>query len=147
MKEFLHFYRWGMEVKLNMAIYTIALIFFKSIVALTQGESSVNIWLMLEMLLVSFAFAILQYALFPGDRTLPRRELAIRTAVWAVCGNVLYAGGAVAFGWFAGVPLWGAAVLALVLEGGLWAMWFGDQVARRRDTKTLNDKLRSYQQE
>ena len=146
MKEFLRFYRWGMEVKLYMSIYTLALVFFRGIVAVLQGEDSVNVWIMLEMLLVSFAFACAQYVLLPVGQTFERPERRRRTVVWTVLGNLLFLGGAAVFRWFPGLPGWGTAVLVAMLELGLLAMWFGDQVARRRDTQALNEGLRRFQE-
>ena len=147
MKDFLRFYRWGMEVKLYMSIYTLALVFFRGIVAVLQGENSVNVWIMLEMMLVSFVFACAQYVLLPAGRTFERPERRRRTVVWALLGNALCLGGAAVFRWFPGIPAWGTAVLVAMLELGLFAMWFGDQVARRRDTQALNKKLRQFQNE
>ena len=68
-------------------------------------------------------------------------------SVWVVCANVLYIGGALVFGWFPGVPLWGDILLILLLECGLAAIWFGEQVACWRDTRALNRSLRKFQQE
>ena len=64
-----------------------------------------------------------------------------------VCANVLYIGSALVFGWFPGVPLWGNIVLVAMLEVSLWAIWFGEQVARWRDTRALSRSLRKFQQE
>lgn len=133
MREFLRFYGWGLEVKRNMALYTLALIFFKGIVVLIQGGDSLGIWMMLQMMLACFALAVVQYALLSADCSLPRRQARCRTAVWAVCGNVLIAGGAVVFHWFVGVSPLGGAILLLLLEVMLFAMWYGERVACRRD--------------
>ena len=93
----------------------------------------------------SLLLASAETALFPGglDQLQPRG----RTAVWIVLGNLLYVGGSLAFGWFRGIPLWGGAVLVLILEAGFFAMWFGINVAMQADTADLNRRLRQYQQE
>lgn len=147
MREFWSFYRWGLNMKSHMAIYTVALIFFKSIVNLTQGSDAVSIWTMLQMLLISMAFATCEVYLFPEDKELSVSAVKRRTICWAVLGNVLIVGGAMIFKWFEGVPAWASGVLALLLESSLLAMWLGIHVARRKDTEHLNKNLRSYQQE
>ena len=143
MKGFLHFYSWGMEVKLYMSIYTAAAVFFRGITEVLQGRYSISVWVLLEMLLVSFVFAAIQYAVLPAGNWSSKKGLA----VWVVCANVLYIGGALVFGWFPGVPLWGDILLMVLLECGLVAVWFGEQVACWRDTRALNRSLRKFQQE
>ena len=143
MKGFLHFYSWGMEVKLYMSIYTAAVVFFQGITEVLQGRYSISVWVLLEMLLVSFSFAAIQYAVLPAGNWTSKKGLA----VWVISANVLYIGGALVFGWFPGVPLWGDILLIAMLECGLWAVWFGEQVACWRDTRALNRSLRQFQQE
>ena len=143
MKGFLHFYSWGMEVKLYMSIYTAAVVFFQGITEVLQGRYSISVWVLLEMLLVSFGFAAIQYVVLPAGNWTSKRGLA----AWAVSANVLYIGGALVFGWFPGVPLWGDILLIAMLECGLWAVWFGEQVACCRDTRALNRSLRQFQEE
>ena len=143
MKGFLHFYSWGMEVKLYMSIYTAAAVFFQGITEVLQGRYSISVWVLLEMLLVSFGFAAIQYAVLPAGNWTSKKGLA----VWVVSANVLYIGGALVFGWFPGVPLWGDILLIAMLECGLWAVWFGEQVACWRDTQALNRSLRQFQEE
>ena len=143
MKGFLHFYSWGMEVKLYMSIYTAAVVFFQGITEVLQGRYSISVWVLLEMLLVSFGFAAIQYAVLPAGNWTSKKGLA----VWVISANVLYIGGALVFGWFPGVPLWGDILLIAMLECGLWAVWFGEQVACWRDTRALNRSLRQFQEE
>ena len=143
MKGFLHFYSWGMEVKLYMSIYTAAVVFFQGITEVLQGRYSISVWVLLEMLLVSFGFAAIQYVVLPAGNWTSKKGLA----AWAVSANVLYIGGALVFGWFPGVPLWGDILLILLLECGLAAIWFGEQVACWRDTRALNRSLRQFQEE
>ena len=142
MKQFLRFYAWGMEVKLYMSIYTAAIVAFQAITEALQGRFAVNVWIMLEMLLVSFVFAAIQYVILPAGEWSSRGRLA----AWAVCANVLYIGSALVFGWFPGVPLWGNIVLVAMLEVSLWAIWFGEQVACWRDTRVLNRRLQKFQE-
>ena len=142
MKQFLRFYAWGVEVKLYMSIYTAAAVFFQGITEVLQGRYTISVWMLLEMLLVSFVFAAIQYAVLPVGSWNSKKGLA----VWAVSANMLYIGGTLVFGWFPGVPLWGDILLILLLECGLAAIWFGEQVACWRDTKLLNRSLQKFQE-
>lgn len=145
MNGFLRWYRWGLQMKYHMGIYTVGLIFCKGVVNALQGEYTVDSRTMLEMLVASLLLASAETALFPGglDRPQPKG----RTAIWVVLGNLLYVGGSLLFGWFKGIPLWGGLVLVLILEAGFFAMWYGINVAMQADTADLNRRLRKYQQE
>ena len=68
MGEFIRFYSWGLSMKFHMAVYTLALVFFKAIFNALAGEGSVSSLTMLQMLLVSMAVAILESFLFPEGR-------------------------------------------------------------------------------
>ena len=42
MGEFIRFYSWGLSMKFHMAVYTLALVFFKAIFNALAGEGSVS---------------------------------------------------------------------------------------------------------
>ncbi|WP_295580289.1 hypothetical protein [uncultured Oscillibacter sp.] len=146
MSEFLQAYRWGMDVKRYMGLYFLSLVGVRGAVSLLQGSGQMAVWTVFQMMAACLLLALAEMPLFP-DRELSRRALAGRTAAWAALANGLFAGGGLALGWFSGVPLWGGAVLAALLELGLLAVWVGRHAARRRDTRTLNENLRQFQGE
>ena len=141
MKQFLRFYAWGVEVKLYMSIYTAAVVFFQGITEVLQGRYTISVWVLLEMLLVSFAFAAIQYAVLPAGQWSSKARLA----AWAACANVLYIGSALGFGWFRGIPVWGGIVLIVILEAALVAMYYALWLQQHWDTEDLNRSLKAYQ--
>lgn len=145
MKEFLKFYRWGLNTKFHMAIYAIALLFFASITQLFLGGDSIKILVIFEMVVVSFIVAIIESACFPLDKDLNKKQLINRTIVWSICSNLLFIISAVVFEWFVGIPTWAAISLLVILEGGLAAMWFGMRIVQKLDTKELNRGLQNFQ--
>ena len=145
MKKYLRFYRWGMRVKLHMAIYTAALLMLKCVVGLIQRERSVEMLVMLEMLLVSFAVAIAERLCFPLSKDLSAGGMKARTFIWAACAHAAFIGFSVGFGWFAGLPGWVYLLLILFLEFVLIAMWVGINLAEKLDTSELNSGLKDYQ--
>lgn len=100
MGEFIRFYSWGLSMKFHMAVYTLALVFFKAIFNALAGEGSVSSLTMLQMLLVSMAVAILESFLFPEGRELEPSALRVRTVWWGLLCNLGFVGGALALGWF-----------------------------------------------
>lgn len=145
MRAFFHAYGFGMQLKLHMALYAIAMLFCKCVVSLLMGEAAVEVSTILEMIVVAFVFAIVEALLFPTGIVFARSVLGFRSLIWVAICNLLFAGGAMVFHWFEGIPLWGAWVLLFVLELGLGAMWFGTHVVLRIQTAELNRSLHNYQ--
>ena len=142
MNTYLKFYRWAMGMKLRMGLYTVAAVFFKALWNLSQGNPQVDSRDLLTLWIASTAFAMVESAILPGGGLPSTRG---RNCLWVLTANVIFCGGAMAMKWFEGISHLGAAGLVLVLELILWAMWFGDNVAMRMDTKALNDGLRRFQ--
>lgn len=141
MKTYLRIYRWSMQMKLHMALYTFVTVFFKIICNLLQGSRQVSIADLATIWLVSLAFAMLETAIFPEKAACTRG----RSLLWLAAGNLCFIGGAVLFGWFQGVPVWGGVLLILLLELCLGLMWFGDRFVLKMDTTQLNQALQHYQ--
>ena len=142
MKTYLRLYRWSMQMKLHMALYTFAAVFFKIICNLLQGSRQVSIVDLATIWLVSLVFAILETVLFPENAPCTKG----RSLLWLAAANLCFVGGALLFGWFQGVPVWGGALLILGLELGLGMMWFGDRFVLKMETAQLNEQLLRYQQ-
>ena len=145
MEYFNRFYLWGVKMKYHMGIYTVAGIFFKAICNALQGVYSVDSLTMLQMLVVSMVFASAETAIFPEGK--PLGDSLWRTVLWAVLANVLFLGGALGFGWFRGIPVWGGALLVVILEGAMAAMLYAMWLEKRWDTKNLNRSLQKFQEE
>lgn len=141
MKTYLRIYRWSMQMKLRMGLYTFTAIFLKMVCNLLMGVNSIPIRELLTMWLTCLLFAVLESAIFPENSECTGARTALRLAA----GNLCFIGGAVLFGWFAGVPVWGSVILVLFLELGLGLMWFGDRFVLKMDSAELTKQLRQYQ--
>lgn len=145
MSGFNRFYLWGLKMKYHMGIYTVAGIFFKAIVNALQGVYSVDILTMLEMLVVSMVFASAETVIFPEAH--PFGDSKGRILLWAVLANVAFLGGALGFGWFRGIPVWGGVILVVILEVAMFAMWYAMWLEKKWDTQNLNRNLKKFQSE
>lgn len=145
MRGFFRFYGWGMQMKLHMGIYAVAMLFIKCFVCIFMGEESIEVRTVLEMIILAMIFAIIESALFPTGIILAKSVLGFRSLMWVAICNLLFAGGAMVFHWFDNIPVWGSWVLLFILEIGLAAMWFGSHVVLRIQTAELNKSLRKYQ--
>ena len=67
MKTYLSIYRWSMQMKLHMALYTFVTIFLKAVCSLLQGVSSLPIMDIATMWLVSLVFAMIESAIYPEN--------------------------------------------------------------------------------
>ena len=141
MSGFNRFYLWGLKMKYHMGLYTVAGVFFKAIFNALQGVYTVDILTMLQMLVVSMVFASAETAIFTEEH--PFGDSKGRMLLWAVLANAAFLGGAVGFGWFRGIPVWGGIVLIVILEGAMIAMW----LERKWDTRDLNRNLKKFQGE
>ena len=145
MNGFNRFYLWGVKMKYHMSIYTVAGIFFKAVVNALQGVYTVDTLTMLQMLVVSMVFASAETTIFPDNH--PFGDSRGRVILWAVLANVLFLGGALGFGWFRGIPIWGGVILTVILEGAMAAMWYAMWLERKWDTRDLNRNLKKFQSE
>ena len=141
MKRFLALYRWAMQMKLRMGIYTLALLLRKMAWNAIQGVNYVLSLEIVGMWIACLIFAMVETAILPQGKT----PTPVRTVAWVLVGNVIFWGGSLWLGWFVGVPFWGGVALVLLLQAGLAAMWFGDHVAMRADSAVLNRQLRAFQ--
>lgn len=133
MKTYLRLYRWSMQMKLYMSLYTFAAIFLKAICSLLHGVHAIAIMDLLTIWLTCLLFAIVESAIFPKDCEYSR----VRSALWFAAANICFIGGALVFDWFSGVPVWGAVLLIIVLELGLGMTWFGDRFVLKTDSTQL----------
>lgn len=141
MNRFLGLYRWAMQMKLRMGIYTLALLLCKMAWNAIQGVNYVLSLEIVGMWIACLIFAMVETVILPQGKN----PTPLRTVAWVLVGNGIFWGGSVWLGWFAGGPFWGGALLVLLLEAGLAAMWFGDHVAMRADSAVLNRQLRAFQ--
>ena len=145
MSGFNRFYLWGLKMKYHMGIYTVAGVFFKAIVNALQGVYTVDTLTMLQMLVLSMLFACAESAIFPEGMAFG--DSKGRIALWAVLANVVFIGGALGFGWFRGIPVWGGIVLTVILEVAMFAMWYAMWLEKKWDTRDLNRNLKKFQGE
>ena len=145
MNGFNRFYLWGLKMKYHMSTYTVAGIFFKAIVNALQGVYSVDSLTMLQMLVVSMLFASAETAIFPEGKAFG--DSLGRTVLWGVLANIAFLGGALGFGWFRGIPVWGGVLLVVILEGAMVAMWYAMWLEKKWDTRNLNRNLKKFQGE
>lgn len=145
MNGFNRFYLWGLKMKYHMSTYTVAGIFFKAIVNALQGVYSVDSLTMLQMLVVSMLFASAETAIFPEGKAFG--DSLGRTVLCGVLANIAFLGGALGFGWFRGIPVWGGVLLVVILEGAMVAMWYAMWLERKWDTRDLNRNLKKFQGE
>ena len=89
MKTYLRLYRWSMQMKLHMALYTFAAVFFKIICNLLQGSRQVSIVDLATIWLVSLVFAILETVLFPENAPCTKG----RSLLWLAAANLCFVGG------------------------------------------------------
>ncbi|GAA0070894.1 hypothetical protein UT300003_24180 [Clostridium sardiniense] len=144
-RNFNDFYKLGTTIKLKASLYTIGILFFVCICNLFLGSTSVNIFNIFEIFIVSFIVAIIEFACFYNYDDLDKRTQNRNTAVWALLANILFISSAFIFNWFVGITPWAAFLLLFILEAGLIALRYSIYVITKADTKNLNEGLKKFQ--
>lgn len=144
-RNFNNFYKLGTTIKLKASLYTIGILFFVCICNLFLGNTSVNIFNIFEIFIVSFIVAIIEFACFYNYDDLDKKTRNRNTAIWAISANILFISSAFIFNWFIGIKPWAVFLLLLVLEGGLLALRYSIYLINKADTKSLNEGLKKFQ--
>lgn len=145
MNYFYRFYRWGLNMKFFMAIYFVAALAIYSVESLILGVKTVNIFFMLEMLLVYYGTAVVQKIILPDNSFSKNPVLKTRAVLWFFVSVLISAMAAYLFPWFQDFPSWAPIVYILFMTAGFIAMWAGILIIHQIDTKKLNEKLNHYQ--
>lgn len=145
MKEFQKFYVWGLNTKQYMGLYFSAIVFFAGIVTALYGGNSLRLTTLLQILLTSFAAAVLQSCLLPDSTDFSKKTFFGRSIFWMLSSSALVLVVSLVGGWFADLPAWCPWLLALFMLGGFTAMLWGIKLEQNADTLRLNDSLKRYQ--
>lgn len=125
MNKFVKFYKNCMNMKLHISIYSIALLIIICIARIFHGINSIDINLVFQVIIVSFVLGIIDINCFPPYKKIDKNQFIFNTIVWAGCANFLFIPSAIVFEWFTGVTIFGAILLLLILQIGLFAIWYG----------------------
>lgn len=146
MKGFKKFYVWGMNAKLFMSIYFVAVVFLTGVITALSGGDSIGLLVLLEMLGVCAAIAVLQCVLLNDQTDYSRGILFGRSVLWLGVSVVLTVGAALLFQWFSGLPAWCPYVLGAFMLFGLSASLAGLKFEQDADTVRLNADLTRYKE-
>ena len=146
MKFFKRFYVWGMNAKLFMSIYFVAMAFLTGITIAFSGGESVKLLTLLQMLLVCMAIAVLQCVLLDDKTDYSKGIFFMRSVIWLAASTVLTVGAALLFGWFAGLLPACPWILGAFMLCGLSASLFGLKCEQDADSVKLNAHLKAFKE-
>ncbi|MBC7959783.1 MAG: hypothetical protein H7X94_07945 [Vallitaleaceae bacterium] len=146
MRKFAKLYKWELNNELYASIYFAAMLSIYCIEVLLHGERSVDIFVMLQMIIVCYFIALVQWRIFSEDTSYRGRSLILRTVVWYGISMVLLVGACLAFQWFKDLQPWAMWVFIACMELCFFLIWLGIQVFNKMDTKQLNNLLSHYQE-
>lgn len=147
MKGFLRYYKWELNNELFASIYFVALLSMYSIVILLDGKRSIDIFIMLEMLIVCYAISILQQIVFSDNHNYSTKSLIIRTVIWFLFSMFLVLISSILFHWFRELQTWALGAFMAFMAIFLIALWVGIHIANKIDTNKLNNMLINYQEQ
>lgn len=145
MKEFQKFYLWGMNTKFYMGLYFSAMVFLGGLLVVLFGGDSLRIITLLQMLLLSFAIALVQVWVLPDSVDFSRGILFGRSICWLLFSAAAVAAVSAFGGWFQGLPSWCPLLMGGFMLFGGGAMLVGLKLEQEADTVHLNAALEEYQ--
>ncbi|NEU03723.1 hypothetical protein [Clostridium senegalense] len=145
MNTFNKFYKFGSQVKPKMALYSLGIVFFISVVNLIKGVTTVSIFTLLETCIVAFIVALIEHFSFKNYDILSKDKKRKNTILWTVVTNILIVGAAIIFKWFPIIEPWLGVLLFIILQCAIIAMRYSIYVMNLVDTNDLNNKLKKYQ--
>ena len=145
MKKLLKLYKWELNNELYASIYFAAMLSIYGLEVLLHGERSVDIFIMLEMLIVCYTIALIQKIIFTDHSNYTGKSLIVRTSVWLVISVILVLVASLLFDWFSNLQSWSRGVFVATMTLCFVMIWVGIHIANKIDTKHLNNMLSNYQ--
>ena len=144
MEDFKKFYVWGMNAKLYMGIYFAALVFLSGLLLVLYGVFTLSLYTLLQMLILSFAIALLQVWVLPISTDLSRGIFCVRSLLWLLFAHLCTGFCSMGFQWFSDLPPFLNWLLAVLMFLGCAATLLGLKFEQEADTTKLNDQLRRH---
>lgn len=146
MKKIAKLYKWELNNELYASIYFAAMLSIYSIEVLIHGESSVEIFVMLEMLIMCYIIALVQRKIFSDGSSYSGKPLVIRTLLWHGFSISVVIVSSFVFNWFEHLQPWAMGVFIANMMLCFILVWIGIHIVNKIDSKHLNDLLSHYQE-
>lgn len=146
MKKFARLYKWELNNELYASIYFAAMLSIYSIEVLLHGERSVDIFIMLQMIIVCYIITLFQRKVFSDDSRYSGKSLVIRTLLWYGFSISMVVVSCFVFNWFEHLQSWAMGVFIAVMLLCFILVWIGLHFLNKIDTKHLNELLSHYQE-
>ncbi|MBC8060529.1 MAG: hypothetical protein H7Y18_07675 [Clostridiaceae bacterium] len=146
MKKIAKLYKWEFNNELYASIYFVTMLGIYSIEVLLNGERSIDIFIMLEMLCVCYIIAIIQRKVFSESSRNMERFMKLRTLLWYGLSSFVLVLSCFVFNWFEYLQSWAMGVFIVSMVIGFVFIWIGIRIINKIDTKHLNDLLSNYQE-
>lgn len=125
MKKISRLYKYGMNIKMHTALYSIALLIIISMVKLLQGINSIEVSIVFQVFIVSLVLGFIDLACFPIDKKLIKEQFIFNSIIWIGCANFLFIPSAIVFNWFEGLSIFFYSLILFILEIGLMSILYG----------------------
>ncbi|MPW25500.1 DUF3021 family protein [Alkalibaculum sp. M08DMB] len=145
MKKFFQFYKWELKNELYGCIYFAAMLSMYCILVLIHGGRNVDIFIMLQMLLVCYGISTFQMIIFSDENKYSKKELFIKLGLWFICSMILIIIISIIFNWFDSMETWAIGSFLIYMIICFIGIWVGIYITNKLDSKNLNQMLSNYQ--
>ena len=146
MKKIAKLYKWELNNELYGSMYFAAMLSIYSIEVLLQGQRSVDIFIMLELMSVCYIIALVQRKIFSEALSYNGKSMLIRTLLWYGSSIFIMVGSCFIFNWFQHMQSWAMGVFVATMILCFVLIWIGIRIMNKMDTKHLNNLLSNYQE-
>ena len=100
MKKFLRLYMWELNNELFAGLHFAAMLTMYCIILLINGERSIDIMIIIEMMLVGYGISTFQMVIFSEDKNYSKKRLFVKTGMWFIFSMLLIIAISIIFQWF-----------------------------------------------
>lgn len=127
------------------SIYSMGIIGSYCIFALIEGKRTVDIFMIIQTLIVGYIITIIQNIIFYGNKTFTKKEYRVRVLLWHIVSNGIAFTSAIALNWFNEFPKWTLMVYLIFMIMMFLVLWKWMDFNKSIDSENLNKMLTMYQ--
>lgn len=146
MKRLLRFLDWELKNEFHTGGYFSVMLFCYAVVELCNGYQDLNIVVLTEMFLLNYLISIIQKLVLDEEKDYDPKTYKKRTTFLIVLSTVLIVISCHCFGWFQNRSIWAEIFLYLMMIAAYITVRVIERIAKKYDTKQLNDQLMQYKE-
>lgn len=144
MNRYRKWLRTEMDVEFFSCVHGVSMIFIYGLLLWFSGHPNVSFAIIFEMMVLGYAMAWTQKALFLKEKLFSRREYMLRQILWSLLPIIYMPIVGTLFHWFTDIALWVMICFYLIMACYFVMVWVFIQLFYQEDTSDLNHMLTNW---